>query len=270
MEKSIDSLYKKIQYNYSLLKEKEYLERRLVEVNKGIYHIQNECDHIKVCIGWNGPYLYRDTSICKCLLCGEDEPESKYPVIEAYDYRSDLFSHGEIASYRKERMIELQNLAMSIISKKEDITVEQLVEIMRDIIKNPIASKYANLALACLQYPEVQLVQPNEERVQKQIDSLMPWINEDIDDGLDFEQTKKYHVGIVSGPTFMSQFINKLKSGELKIEICPQVEVGTELTEEYIIEQLESYQRLLDSGIIDEATKEEQGSVKKLVPNKKK
>lgn len=68
----------------------------------------------------------------------------------------------------------------------------------------------------------------------------------------------------------MNQFIEKLKSGELKIETCPQVEVDSELTEEYIIKQLESYQRLLDSGIIDEASKEEQGPVKKLIPNNKK
>lgn len=75
-----------------------------------------------------------------------------------------------------------------------------------------------------------------------------------------------YHVGIVGGPTFMNQFIEKLKNGELKIEICPQVEAGSELTEENILKQLESYQRLLESGIIEEATKEEQGPVKKLVP----
>lgn len=68
----------------------------------------------------------------------------------------------------------------------------------------------------------------------------------------------------------MNQFIEKLKSGELKIETCPQVEVDSELTEEYIIKQLESYQRLLDSGIIDEASKEEQGPVKKLITNNKK
>lgn len=68
----------------------------------------------------------------------------------------------------------------------------------------------------------------------------------------------------------MNQFIEKLKSGELKIETCPQVELDSELTEEYIIKQLESYQRLLDSGIIDEASKEEQGPVKKLITNNKK
>ena len=81
---------------------------------------------------------------------------------------------------------------------------------------------------------------------------------------------KKYHIGVVSAPTFMSQFISKLKSGELKIETCPQVEIGSELTQEYIVKQLESYQKLLESGIIDKATKKEQGPVKKLVPNNKK
>lgn len=74
-----------------------------------------------------------------------------------------------------------------------------------------------------------------------------------------------YHIGIVSSPTFMNQFIEKLKNGELKIGICPQVEVDSELTEEYIIKQLESYQKLLKSGVIEN----EEGPVKKLLPNKK-
>lgn len=63
-----------------------------------------------------------------------------------------------------------------------------------------------------------------------------------------------YHIGIVSAPTFMNQFIKKLKSGELKIETCPQVEEDSELTEEYIIKQLESYQKLLESEVIEKAT----------------
>lgn len=73
------------------------------------------------------------------------------------------------------------------------------------------------------------------------------------------------HIGVVSTPTFMNQFIEKLKSGELKIEICPQVEVGIELNEDFIIQQLESYQRLLDFEIIEKAARKEQEPVKKLV-----
>ena len=79
---------------------------------------------------------------------------------------------------------------------------------------------------------------------------------------------EKYNVGIVSSPTFMKNFLEKLKSGELKIETCPQVEVGAELTEEYIIQQLESYQNLLESEILKQALKAE-GPVKKLGSNKK-
>ena len=73
------------------------------------------------------------------------------------------------------------------------------------------------------------------------------------------------HIAVVSAPTFMNQFIEKLKSGELKIEICPQVEVGTELNEDFIIQQLESYQRLLDSEIIEKNTKREQGPILKKI-----
>ena len=95
-----------------------------------------------------------------------------------------------------------------------------------------------------------------------------------------------YHIGIASAPTFMNQFIKKLKNGELKIETCPQVEVDSELTEDYIIKQLELYQKLLESEVIEKATNKliirdanylkeeanariEEGPVKKLLPNKK-
>lgn len=67
----------------------------------------------------------------------------------------------------------------------------------------------------------------------------------------------------------MNQFIERLKSGELKIETCPQAEVGTELNEDFIIQQLEAYQRLLDSEIIKKNSKKEQGPVKRLILNNK-
>ena len=161
--------FNQIKYNQTIIDRKRQLLTELEQTQKQLTEQQENCDHIRVCIGWNGPYLYRDTSICECLICGEKEPESNYPVIEAYDYKSELYSHGELESYRTERMSELQNLALNIISKKEDITTEQLVEIMSDIIKNPIASKYANLAIDCLQYPEVQLVNPEEQGPVKKL-----------------------------------------------------------------------------------------------------
>ena len=77
------------------------------------------------------------------------------------------------------------------------------------------------------------------------------------------------HTGVDSASTFMNQFIEGLKSGELKIETCPQAEVGTELNEDFIIQQLEAYQRLLDSEIIKKDSKKKQGPVKRLILNNK-
>lgn len=76
------------------------------------------------------------------------------------------------------------------------------------------------------------------------------------------------YTGITGAPNFMKQFLENLKDGKLKIEICPQIETEEELTEEFIIQQLEYYQKLLDSGIIDKLTKEEQEPVKKLLIDK--
>ena len=50
----------------------------------------------------------------------------------------------------------------------------------------------------------------------------------------------------------MEEFMEKLNSGELKLETYPEVE--TELTEEYISKQIESYKKLLDSGVLEDAT----------------
>lgn len=79
-------------------------------------------------------------------------------------------------------------------------------------------------------------------------------------------------IGISSSPSFLRRFFEKFRCGELKIETLPQVQVGKKFTgtEEEVNKELESYQRLLDSGIIEEAAKKEQGPVKKLVPNNKK
>jgi hypothetical protein len=55
-------------------------------------------------------------------------------------------------------------------------------------------------------------------------------------------------VGISGAPSFMKKFIDKLKSGELKIENLSQIENGENLTEDHV---------------------EEQGPIKKLTRNKK-
>lgn len=65
---------------------------------------------------------------------------------------------------------------------------------------------------------------------------------------------------------FMDSFILKLKSGELKIEKCS--DEGEVLDNDFIIKELESYQRLLNSEVFKEVTADEY-PVKKLISSKK-
>ena len=202
----------KIKYNQSLDQRKEQLLSELEEVNKQIKEQQKECDHISVCIGWCGLYLYRDSAYHKCLICGENSPESRYPIIEAQNYKREIYSHGEEFNDRKDRFIELQNLAIYILNRKPDLSMTQLVEIMSNIVKDELMIKYPDLA------------------------------------------TNGYFITEIH-----TQFKMKKRNSE--------IESGIELNEEFIAQEIEKYQALLESGIIERVSNEEQVPVKKLVPN---
>lgn len=81
------------------------------------------------------------------------------------------------------------------------------------------------------------------------------------------EQKTNIKIGIIGGNNFMKRFMKKLENGEITIETCPQIESGIELNEEFISQEIEKYQALLESGIIERISNEEQVPVKKLVPN---
>lgn len=202
----------KTKYNQSLDQRKEQLLSELEEVNKQIKEQQKECDHISVCIGWCGLYLYRDSAYHKCLICGENSPESRYPIIEAQNYKREIYSHGEEFNDRKDRFIELQNLAIYILNRKPDLSMTQLVEIMSNIVKDELMIKYPDLA-------------------------TNGYFNTEIH----------------------TQFKLKKRNSE--------IESGIELNEEFIAQEIEKYQALLESGIIERISNEEQVPVKKLVPN---
>lgn len=57
---------------------------------------------------------------------------------------------------------------------------------------------------------------------------------------------EKYNIGIVGGPTYINQLIDKIRSGELKIEDCSKVEVNSDFTKDIIIEHLNDYQKKLE------------------------
>ena len=125
----------RIKYNQELIKNKIRLEKQLKMVNKEIDENKKLCDHIRVCLGWDGPFQYRDTSFHTCLFCQKDDPDSQYRMIDATNYRKLKYSHGEYEMAREARLLEIQELAMGIMKENPSITEKQLVEELTEIIK---------------------------------------------------------------------------------------------------------------------------------------
>lgn len=103
-----------------------------------------------------------------------------------------------------------------------------------------------DLATACSNNPEIQL---------------------NVKSAVQVEQKTDMKIGITGGNDFMKRFMKKLENGEIKIETWPQIESGIELNEAFVAQEIEKYQALLESGIIDRISNEEQVPVKKLVLN---
>ena len=103
-----------------------------------------------------------------------------------------------------------------------------------------------DLATACSNNPEIQL---------------------NVKSAVQVEQKTNMKIMITGGNDFMKRFMKKLENGEIKIETWPQIESGIELNEAFVAQEIEKYQALLESGIIDRISNEEQVPVKKLVLN---
>lgn len=97
--------------------------------------------------------------------------------------------------------------------------------------------------------------------------SNKPKIQLNVKSAVQVEQKTNMKIGITGGNDFMKRFMKKLENGEITIETCPQIESGIELNEAFVAQEIEKYQALLESGIIDRISNEEQVPVKKLVPN---
>ena len=125
---------KMIKYNHELLKHNIRLEKELSMVIREIVIQQEACNHIKVCIGWNGPYQDRDTSFYTCLFCQKDDPDSQYRMIDATNYRKLKYSHGEFEMAREKRLLDIQSLALEIMRENPKIIETELVEKLNKII----------------------------------------------------------------------------------------------------------------------------------------
>lgn len=127
-----------LKYNKELMKTKSRLEKELKMISEEIEKSQESCNHIKVCLGWNGPYQYRDTSIHLCLLCRDYDPDTKYKTVDATNYKKLQYSHGEFERDREERLLELQELTMNMMMENPSTTEEEIVEKLNEIIQEDV------------------------------------------------------------------------------------------------------------------------------------
>ena len=125
----------KIKYNKELIKNKIRLKKELNMIEKEIEDSQGCCNHIRICLGWNGPFQYRNTSITQCLLCSEVDPRSLYNVVDATYYKSSLYGHGEISSDREKRLLEIQELVVDMLVENPKLSEEDLVTRLNEIMK---------------------------------------------------------------------------------------------------------------------------------------
>lgn len=125
----------RIKYNRELIKNKIRLKKELNMVEKEIEESQDSCNHIRICLGWNGPYQYRDTSITQCLWCSEVDPRSLYNIIDATNYKSSLYSHGQYSSDREKRLLEIQELAINMLMENPKLTEEEMVTRLNGIMR---------------------------------------------------------------------------------------------------------------------------------------
>lgn len=125
----------KIKYNSELMKAKRRLKNELNMVEKEIEKSQDSCNHIRICLGWNEPFQYRNTSIIQCLLCSEVDPRSFYNVVDATNYKSSLYGHGESSSDREKRLLEIQGLVVNMLIENPELREEDIVTRLNEVMK---------------------------------------------------------------------------------------------------------------------------------------
>lgn len=131
---------KNLKYNNTLYKNQIRLKNELNMVNKELENQQNICEHIPVCVGFEGLFKYRDNSYCYCALCRSSHFDSstKYRPINACDYKKDKYGQGFWDEERDLRLDEINRLALDIVAENPNISVDELKESLEEIIEKNI------------------------------------------------------------------------------------------------------------------------------------
>lgn len=132
--------FDKIKYIMDLEDRKSKLQRQISKISNEISEQKKSCSHISVDLGYYGLYPSTGDEYC-CLLCGmgknrEYYYEPKYMVhaenyLTQYDIKDD--------SHCIEKLEHIQILALGILRDNPDMSDEELVSKLNDLIENSIA-----------------------------------------------------------------------------------------------------------------------------------
>lgn len=134
-------MIKSINYNRELLENKIKLKKefdeKIKKIDDEIMTQKENCNHISVCLGWAGVFPYLEMKH-QCLICRTDEPSTKYEVIKADFNPKDKYYDSQSEKSRNERLNEIQELAINLMSQDPFLTEEELIANLNKIIQKNI------------------------------------------------------------------------------------------------------------------------------------
>ena len=130
----------KVKYIIELEEQKAQLERKLAIINGKINTQRENCSHVSVDLGYYGLYPSTGNEYC-CLLCGKGKNRDYY-----YDPRYMVHAEEYLPQYDikdDEQCIakfeHIQTLALGILKENPEMTNEELVSRLNNLIQESIA-----------------------------------------------------------------------------------------------------------------------------------
>lgn len=154
---------KKIQYFRNLKMQKSELERNLAFINRTINEQSDYCSHIGVNLG---KFLLYNR--CRCLICGRRKEEITFlnpeHIINAENYLPQYDMQDD--KQCDEKLDTIQTLALGLLKENPDMSSEQLVYKLNDLIQESISFRESK------NEPKLVLKQQNKKSFEGNMDEV--------------------------------------------------------------------------------------------------
>lgn len=132
----------KIKIINDLEMEKFSLERKLETINKKLEEEKNSCLHIGVDLGYYGFYPSTGNKY-QCLLCGKGKGEEYFFEPEYIVYAEKYLPQFDVNDESQccDKFLNIQLLALGLLKDNSDMTRQELVDELNNLIQESIAYK---------------------------------------------------------------------------------------------------------------------------------